>query len=440
MITLKHRGTWLFLLLLIVAYAAIVIIQSLGNPDEEIQIYFADRMTPAHRVLIDRYNQINEGKIKVIPIDFPNFDFSTNERKEVLARSLRGTGDGIDLFAVDLIWVQRFAKWAEKLDPYFSQEEKKRLLNSALEDCYYDGELVAVPLNMVQSMIYYRSDILSKMQHSDQIVKKLNDGITWEDFIQLRNQFNSANPFYVFTGADYEGLICVYMQLLLSIKPNYFQEYGFYLNTPEARKALQLLVDFVHRYELSPNQVTNFTEVSSYEYFIKNDGLFIQGWPSFDKDFEETPFDPAKEKNLKKAPLPRFKDGKAISVFGGWNVMVSKFSNKKKEVIDFVKYLLSDSSQEIFYIKGGYYPVFNKFYESEEYIVKYPEIPTIKKMLATGKHRPAHEDYTKFSKIMSMFFEQAISQQVSVDEALKKATEAIQIERKIITDYWPSTN
>ena len=92
------------------------------------EVYFADRLTEAHRLLIDEYNRRNEGRVKIVPIDFPNEDFTTNERKEILARFLRGEGDGIDVFAVDVIWVQRFARWSEPLDQYFSKEELAGIL------------------------------------------------------------------------------------------------------------------------------------------------------------------------------------------------------------------------------------------------------------------------------------------------------------------------
>ena len=62
-----------------------------------------------------------------------------------------------------------------------------------------------------------------------------------------------------------------------------------------------LLVDLVNKYNVSPKSVTEFTEVPSYEYFIKNDGLFIRGWPTYDKDFTEQPFDQSKQNNLRKA-------------------------------------------------------------------------------------------------------------------------------------------
>jgi hypothetical protein len=54
----------------------------------------------------DSHRQVrlkNEVRLKAIPINFPNPDFSTSEREETYGRSLRGEGDGIDELAVDLI-------------------------------------------------------------------------------------------------------------------------------------------------------------------------------------------------------------------------------------------------------------------------------------------------------------------------------------------------
>jgi multiple sugar transport system substrate-binding protein len=221
------------------------------------------------------------------------------------------------------------------------------------------------------------------------------------------------------------------MELLLSQNSNYFNEKGFVFNTPEAKRALQLLVDLVNKYHLTTPKVTEFTEVTSYEYFIKNDGLFIRGWQSYDKDFKEVPFDSIKEKHLMKAPLPHLSGCKPTSVFGGWNLMISKFSTKKSEAIDFMKFLISDDSQELFYRYGGYLPIVDWFYKDPEYLQKYPEITEMKKMLSIGKQRPANAEYTRYSKIMSYFFQLAIKNVISVKEALKRATNSIGVDKSM---------
>jgi len=435
--TLRIKQTWGFFFLLFVAITYIIIFFLLNSSkrNEVTEIYFADRVTAAHKILIDKYNKLNEGKIKVIPIDFPNFDFNTNERKEMLARSLRGRGDGIDLLAVDLIWVQRFAKWCEPLNKYFSEEEKGKILKSALESCYYEGELVAVPLDLVQGVMYYREDLVKKIKNGNDIIKKITNSITWDEFIKIKNEIKMNNPYYIFPATDYEGLICSFMELLLSLNRNYFSEEGFNLNTPQAAKVLQLLVDLVNKYKVTPAIVTEFKEIPSYEYFIKNNALFIRGWPSYDKDFKESPFDLVKESYLKKAPLPHFKSSTPTSVFGGWNLMISKFSNKKKEAVDFIKFLLRNDSQEIFYRESGYYPIVNSFYDNPEYLKKYPEIENFKNFMKEGVHRPANVNYTRYSKIMSYYFKKAIQNKISVRQALAECTNDIQTDRIMIKEF-----
>lgn len=434
-ISLKQKRGLLFLLFLTIAY--VVLYYFLNSPKQNAvtEIYFADRITAAHKILIHKYNEINKGKVKVIPIDFPNSDFSTNDRKEMLARLLRGRGDGIDIFAVDPIWVQRFAKWSEPMNKYFSASELKKILSSALESCYYEGELYSIPLDMVQGILYYRDDLLKKNKNYSSIVNKLENDITYEDFIKLRSEFNSDNPFYVFTAADYEGLICVYMELLLSINRNYFEKYSFNFNTNEAAEALQLLVDLVNKNKIAPKKVTELTEVPSYEYFIKNDGLFLRGWPSYDKDFVEFPVDTEKEKHLKKAPLPYIKSGLPTSIFGGWNLMISKFSTKKELAIDFVKFLLSDESQEIFYNKSGHYPVINSFYTNQHYQDKYPEISKAIEYMKTGVHRPSHIEYTRYSKILAHYVKSAIDMKMPVKQALSECTNAIQTDKVMLKEF-----
>jgi ABC-type glycerol-3-phosphate transport system substrate-binding protein len=392
------------------------------------EIHFADRVTEAHRILIDKYNSTHAGSVKVIPIDFPLEDFSTDGRKEVLARSLRGEDDAIDLLAVDIIWVHRFAKWCEPLGKYFTDEERKGITETALRTCYHEGELVAVPLDRVQGVMYYREDLLKRFPDGEKAIEMVKKGITWPDFLKLKTRLMTKGPFYIFPAADFEGLICSYIEILLSLRPNYFETVGFQFDMPEAKTALQLLVDLVHRYHVTPPVVSNFTDVSSYEYFIRNDGLFIRGWTSYDKDFMNAPIDHNKEKNLKKAPIPYLSEGKPTYVFGGWNLMMSKSSTKKEAVIDFVKFLLSDESQEIFYTKGGYCPVTNSFYNDSTYRQRYPEICTMKDMMAYGVYRPMQDNYTKYSKIMARYFYLAILGKMSVEKALQSVQASIEAE------------
>lgn len=435
MIRIKQKWGLAFLLLISVFYVLVFIFDNSSKKNKIKEIYFADRITAAHKILIERYNKENEGIVRVVPIDFPNHDFNSNERKELLARLLRGRGDGLDVFAVDVIWTQRFAKWCEPLGKYFPIEERSKISDIALESCYYDGDLVAIPLNQAMSILYYRDDLLKKFPKGAEIIEKLKEQITWKEFIEYHSSISSKIPYYIFPGADSEGLICIFMELLYSLDPNYFDNHSFNMTTNSARRSLQLLVDLVNKYELSPDVVTKFTEVPSYKYFIENDGLFLRGWQTYDKDFKEEPFDLEKQKHLKKAPIPHFQGGRSVSIFGGWNLMISKFSDKKDDVIKFIKFLLSESSQEVFYKESGYFPIIKDFYSEDSFMQNYPEITEILETQKLGIHRPSHPEYTRYSKIMSHYIELAIKKEINVENALEKMTHDIQNDKIIIKEF-----
>ena len=399
------------------------------------EIYFADRITEAHRIHIDKYNALHAGKVKVIPTDFPNEDFNTNERKEILARSLRGEGDGIDVFAVDVIWVSRFAKWSEPLGKYFSQAETAKITDLALQTCYSDSQLVAIPLVRDQSLLYYREDMLKGIPGGDAIMHRLDNGITWPEFIALQATIKSSSPFYVFPAADYEGFVCSFFENLLSLDPKYFKTHGFDFNTPEAARSLQQMVDLIGKSNTTPSIVTTFTEVPSFKYFIENDGLFIHGWTTYEKDFTAVPIDSTRQARLRVAPLPFMRGGRPASVLGGWDLMISKFSTKKEAAVDFIKFLLREESQEQFYSRSGYHPVLKSFYEDSTYLRKYPEVRFLKKLLKSGVYRPSDKEYTKYSKIMSHYFSLAMKNRISVVNALDQITKAINSDKILIDIY-----
>jgi multiple sugar transport system substrate-binding protein len=135
-----------------------------------------------------------------------------------------------------------------------------------------------------------------------------------------------------------------------------------------------------------------------------------------------------------KAPLPHLSGYEPTSIFGGWDLMISKFSINKSEAIDFMKFLISNDSQELFYRYGGYLPIVDSFYKDPEYLLKYPEITEMKKMLSVGKQRPTNADYTRYSKIMSYNFNLAIKNVISVREALKRATNSIGLDKSMERD------
>src|SRR3989339_1240088 len=140
-------------------------------------IYFVDHISSAHQKVINRFNEKYKGSIKVETINLSFEKFSTNERKELLARYLRSKNNRIDVFSVDQIWVPRFARWSVSLQNIIDSAEVNSIIPNALETCYYNNSLVAVPLYIDISLMFYRDDLLKKLFDYDELTQTLNQSI-----------------------------------------------------------------------------------------------------------------------------------------------------------------------------------------------------------------------------------------------------------------------
>jgi multiple sugar transport system substrate-binding protein len=414
------------ILLLLIIYFLIPFDLDNNRSQKEVVISYADNISTAHQMVINKFNEEYKGRIKVKPIDLPFTKFSTNERKELLARSLRSKSDKLDVFSIDHIWSARFVRWAENLNDHMNTDELNRILPSALNSCYYKDKLVALPIYADIGMMYYRKDLIRALPNSEEIEKKLKESITWEDFIILSRKFNlNKNPFYLFPADNFEGLVCSFMEILLSQNTAFFENDLIDWQSNEIKYTLRLLSDLIHRYKITPIEVTNYKDNTCYDYFIKNDGVFLRGWPSFTKDYKNLLKSNKIDTLLESAALPHIKNSKPHSVIGGWNIMVSKYSENKDEAIEFVKFILREESQKILYEYGAYLPILNEIYKDEEFLLEHPELTYNKKLLDNGIHRPLLENYTKISDVISYYTNQVLQGNILIETALENTKKSL---------------
>ncbi|MDP2303380.1 MAG: extracellular solute-binding protein [Ignavibacteria bacterium] len=387
------------------------------------KIYYVDNISDSHRKVIALFNKKYEGHIQVEAINLPFEKFSTNERKELLARFLRTKSDRIDVFAVDQIWVPRFAKWAVPVDYYLRPSTKKDFLSYAVQSCRFEDTLMAVPFYIDIALMYYRKDLLKQHPEYSSLQKKLKKSIEWNEFIKLcqSSTFNNHPPF-IFQGADYEGLICIFTELLDGINSSIVSGNTIKLNTKEVAQTIQFMIDLIHKYKISPEAVLRFKETQSYNYFNENNGLFLRGWPGMQKDFKDNK---KLSNQIEVVPVPHFAGSKPASVFGGWNLMVSRYSSRLSESFMFVNFLLTDEVQKLMYEEGTYLPINSSIYNDTSYTKKHPELLFYKSLLERGIHRPFLTNYTTVSDIFSYYINLALRKEMSIKEALRNADESI---------------
>ena len=428
-----ERKQSVFALLGIAIVLAAVLLYVMGPtllpPQEERgpkRVYFADRISTAHRILIQRFNDLHGGSIEVVPVDLPFDKFSTNERKELLARSLRSRSDKLDVFAVDHIWVRRFARWCEPLGSYVSQEDTGRILPVALKSCMNETTLVALPLYMDIGLLYYRSDVIGRLSDAASLEQQLRNSMSWSDFLRLSSRLGpSYGAPYLFQADEYEGLICNYLELAVGQDPAFLESGRIDLSRPAARTALQMMVDLVQRTRTSPDAVIGFDEERSYRYLLAGRGVFVRGWPNFVENYRKRQADTTILHFIRKAALPHFEGRPPTSVIGGWNLMLSKFSSRKSEALEFIRFLQTKEAQRILYEVDGFLPVAEDIYHDSAYVQRNGDLLYYHQLLERGFNRPGLVDYTRISDILSHFLREAIAGNLAVPEALQQASDMI---------------
>lgn len=421
---------------LVTLFVLIVFIFSPVSYDEqqtnkEKVIYYADNISPAHEKIIRKFNDEHKGRIRVETINLPFEKFSTNERKELLARYLRSKSSRIDLFSVDIIWVPRFSRWALPLDKHIDTSVINTLLPFTLETCRYNDSLMALPLYSDISVMFYREDILKQLPGYEMYEAELAESITWERFEELKEKINklpgrAAKPFYYFQADAYEGLICSFYEVIAARSPqSKSADEKIFKNAELLANSISFMQGLVYKTGLSPKEVTRLKENESYEKFFNNDAFAVRGWPGF-MSKTNLAFKPEFRGRVRPAPVPHSKGTKPVSVFGGWNLMVSRFSNNVPEVVKFLTYMLKEENQKLLFEEGYLLPAVKTPYSDNAFLLKHPELEFYKKLFEKGKYRPMFEEYTGISDIISANLSKAIDNNSKPEETARNIIKQIE--------------
>jgi len=388
------------------------------------KIYFADVITQSHLEIIKKFNEKFKGRIEVIPVDFGYEKFTTNKRKELITRAMRSQSSRIDIYSIDQIWIPRFVKWAEPLQKYFNQEELSQIIKPVLKTCEYKDTLYAVPLFMDLGILYYRKDIVEKMPEGKRLEFLINKGAAWEDILSVRNQIPSKY-LYVFQGKPYEGLICNFLELIKGNGTDIDDRPFINLNDAGIKNSLVFLVDLIYKYHAVPKDVINFEEAESFKYAVSNNIPFFRGWQTMSRIVNLSKEDSVKLKYLAKAPPLHFKGYDSYSTIGGWNLMISRYSQEKDAAVTFIKYATSKEAQEILFSLGEYLPINKNFYQDDSLLTEFPQLKFYKGLLKKTIQRPSLEEYTKISDLIAGNINAALKKELSAAQALSKSEEEI---------------
>jgi multiple sugar transport system substrate-binding protein len=364
---------------------------------------------------------------------------ATDQRRQGLVISLAAGKSDPDIFLMDVVWIAQFAAsdWLEPLDENIERDRLDltaffpNVLNLADR---YRGKLIALPVYVDGGVLYYRKDLLAKAGFA-------GAPRTWEQLLtyalQVQQEARESNPDFwgfVWQGAQYEGLICSFLEFAGSNGGGIILENGrILLNTPENRTAAQFMRDLIHRRHISPP--STYTEVKEEEAriaFQQGNALFERNWP-YAWPLHQSESSPVRGKTGI-STLPHFPAGSSVATLGGWHIGISKFSDDKQSAWEFVRYVASYETQKKLALELGWNPGRRKLYEDPEVLRKLPHFAELKEVFENALPRPTVPYYAQLSEIIQQHLNSMLAGSVSPEQALARAEKDAQ---KVITRYTP---
>ena len=333
---------------------------------------------------------------------------SSTQLHDLLTQKLRNRDARLDVFVMDVVWPAEFASagWALPLDRYFTAAESDKFLKAPMSANRYRGQFFGVPLFIDAALLYYRKDLLDKYN--------LPPPRTWPELVeQAKSILGREKDAHLvgFSGQfkQYEGLVCNMMEYILGNGGALWDESRLTsaLHEPAALAAVRFVRDRIIG-EISHRGVLAYEEPESLALFTQGQAIFHRNWPyawSVANDAEKSKV----AGKVGMTPLPGFSVGSGVATLGGWQIGISRFSQKPDLAWRFASFMTAPELQKRIALATGRAPTRIALYTDPEVAKKIPELKTLRATFDRAVPRPTTPVYVPLSNIMQRYFSSALA-------------------------------
>jgi multiple sugar transport system substrate-binding protein len=370
--------------------------------------------TNTYKNLADAFNK-SQSSVHVTWLQGPA---STDAFLQKLTTMLRARSHSIDVMSIDVTYPALFgsSQWAAPLESKWPTSEQANYLPGPIQSCTYQGHLWAAPLRTDLGILYYRTDLIS------------TPPTTWTD---LATMAKSATPKakygYVWQGAQYEGLVCDFVEVLYGyggtvLDPN--DPKTVTVNSPQAVQALTDMVSWVG--SISPTAVTTYMEDTARNVWQQGNSAFMRNWPyAYSLGNDATQSKVAGKFDIHSIPYGG-SNTTGHSCVGGWNMAVNAFTPSTDEAWSFIHYLLQPAAQKSLAINASFTPTLKSVYQDAEVQQKQPLFTKLAPILQNSLPRPVSAKYPDVSNAIQLRLHQALLKQSTPAQALSQLASDLQ--------------
>ena len=360
--------------------------------------------------------------ISGIPVELRRQPADTDRQRQSLLISLKAGLADPDVFLMDVSWLALFA-WSRWLDPLPGFDVSPFFAEVVRKVDTFEDRLLSLPVYMDGGLLFYRRDLLERFGlHPPQTLAEL-----LSSSLKVQEEMRAENPGFfgfVWQGAQYEGLICNFLEFAGKQGGFVLHEGKIILDLPANRKALRFMRDLIWKEKISPpSTFTEMREEQTRLFFQRGDALYERNWP-YAWSLHRSP-DSKVRRKIGLAPFPGLSRGDSVSTLGGWHIGVSRFSDCKREARDFLKYVVSERGQKKMVLRLGWNPGRQDLYRDPEVLERMPQLQALQPIFQQTRPRPVVPYYPQMSEIAQRRIHGVIAGQDSPEEALREADKEI---------------
>ena len=355
---------------------------------------------------------------------------SATERFAQYQQLLGAEATDVDALMIDVIWPGSFAQHAVDLAPALA-EQGNEYFERIVNNNTVNDVLVAIPWYTDAGLLYYRTDLGEQYGFE-------GPPATWAELTEraqaIQDGERANNPDFqgfVWQGGAYEGLTCNALEWQISHNGGEIvdqESAEVEMNTEGAAAAFELAKSWVGT--ISPEGVTGYMEEDSRGVWQGGNAAFMRNWPyafSLGQAADSTIKDKFAVSLLPKGDVD---GGVNADTLGGWQMMVSKYSENQEAAIEWAKFSTSVNIQKAYAIERSLLPTIPALYDDADVLAVNAFFAQLKDVFLGGAvARPSTVTGDLYNEVSTAYFtgvNQILTGQVDVAEGLEEMQSAIE--------------
>ncbi len=363
---------------------------------------------------INKFNQLNAGKIKVEYLQLPPVATDQYSKFVTAFRSQSATPDVVH---IDVTWPAQFATpgWLAPIDQYVNPTYLQQFWPSAANVGKVNGKLYGIQRYMDIGMLYYRTDLVQKYGGSVPQTRDQMQAMATQ--IMSAEAANGIKYGYLMPGKKIEAIVDEWLEFIWGAGGNIGTPGSLTVNGATQVDALQYMHDLIYSLNLSPTGTSTYAPLDILSLFQNGQAPFMRNW-TFAFALAN---DPSKSKVAGKvgvAPTLATAGQSGHGCTGGWVLAINAYSQHKDEAWKFIDYMLSKDTQTSLAMNAGLISSRPDVVNDPAVQAKVTYFSQLGTILNTGNNRPALKDYNQFTTPMQAAINGVLSNQGSAADAL----------------------